>query len=185
MKGRRTDLASTSINSYGHLGVNAPILRRLLKILHEIGAIGVAGSFAACIVLLNKTPTPSLIAYAALRQGIAAIAQWLLLPSLGIVLISGLLSIAANNIYKDAAWAWIKALLGISVFEFTLMTINASARQAAELATLAVSGQSDPAQMAEVLRAERGGLWLLLSLSAANIVLAVWRPRIYRQPQSS
>jgi len=24
---------------------------------------------------------------------------------------------AADNVYKNAAWAWIKALLGISVFE--------------------------------------------------------------------
>jgi len=89
--------------------MTSPILKRLLKILHEIGAIGVVGSFAACIVLLNKTPTPSLIAYATMRQGIAAIAQWLLLPSLGIVLISGLLAMAADNVYKNAAWAWIKA----------------------------------------------------------------------------
>ena len=153
-----------------------PAVRRVLKILHEIGAVGVMGGFAACIVLANATPTPSLIAYATMRQGIAAIAQWLLLPSLGIVLIA----IAANEIYKNAAWAWIKALLGISVFEGTLLTINAGARRAAELATLAVSGQGDPAHLAEVLHAERGGLWLLLSLSAANIVLAVWRPRIYR-----
>ena len=156
---------------------------RILKILHEIGAIGVAGSFAACIVLIAKTPTPSLIAYAAMRQGIAAIAQWLLLPSLGMVLISGLLAIAATNAYKNAAWAWIKALLGISVFEGTLLTINASARRAADLAALAASGHGDAVQLAEVLRTEWGGLWLLLGLSIANVALAVWRPRIYgRQP---
>jgi hypothetical protein len=130
------------------------MLTRALKILHEIGAIGVAGSFAACIVLIAKTPTPSLIAYAAMRQGIAAIAQWLLLPSLGMVLISGLLAIAATNAYKNAAWAWIKALLGISVFEGTLLTINASARHAADLATLAASGHGDAVQLAEVLRTE-------------------------------
>jgi hypothetical protein len=159
------------------------MLTRILKILHEIGAIGVAGSFAACIVLIAKTPTPSLIAYAAMRQGIAAIAQWLLLPSLGLVLISGLLAIAATNAYKNAAWAWVKALLGISVFEGTLLTINASARRAADLAALAASGHGDAVQLAEVLRTEWGGLWLLLGLSVVNVALAVWRPRIYgRQP---
>ena len=145
--------------------------------------MGVAGSFAACIVLIAKTPTPSLIAYAAMRQGIAAIAQWLLLPSLGMVLISGLLAIAATNAYKNAAWAWVKALLGISVFEGTLLTINASARRAADLAALAASGHGDAVQLAEVLRTEWGGLWLLLGLSIGNVALAVWRPRIYgRQP---
>jgi hypothetical protein len=157
------------------------MLKRILKLLHEFGAIGVTGSFAACIVLIAKTPTPTLVAYAAMRQGIAALAQWLLLPSLALVLISGLLAIAADNLYKNAAWAWIKALLGISMFEGTLLTINASARRAAELATLAASGHGDAAQLAQVLRTESGGLWLLLGLSLANIILAVWRPRIFRR----
>jgi hypothetical protein len=157
------------------------MLKKALKILHEIGAIGVTGAFAACIVLIAKTPTQTLTAYAAMRQGIAALTQWLLLPSLTLVLISGLLAIAADNLYKNAAWAWIKALLGISMFEGTLLIINASSRRAAELAALAASGQGDAAQLAQVLRTESGGLWLLLGLSLANIVLAVWRPRIFRR----
>lgn len=153
---------------------------RLIKILHEIGAAGVMGAFAACLVLVMRGPAQPLVAYAAVRQSIAAISQWLLLPSLALVLISGLLSIAVNRAFHNAAWAWIKALLGISVFEGTLVTINASARRAAELATLAANGHADAAQLAQVLRTERGGLWLLLALSLVNIVLAVWRPRLYR-----
>jgi hypothetical protein len=152
----------------------------LIKILHEIGAAGVMGAFAACLVLVARGPAQPLVAYAAVRQSIAAISQWLLLPSLALVLISGLLSIAVNRAFHNAAWAWIKALLGISVFEGTLVTINASARHAAELATMAANGQGDAAQLAQVLRTERGGLWLLMVLSLVNIVLAVWRPRLYR-----
>jgi hypothetical protein len=152
----------------------------LIKILHEIGSAGVMGAFAACLVLVARGPAQPLVAYAAVRQSIAAISQWLLLPSLALVLVSGLMSIAVTRAFHNAAWAWIKALLGISVFEGTLVTINASARRAAELATLAANGQGDAAQLAQVLRTERGGLWLLLALSVANIVLAVWRPRLYR-----
>jgi hypothetical protein len=154
----------------------------LLKILHELGAVGVMGSFAACVVLLLKGPMHPLLAYAALQQSIAVITQWLLVPSLVLVLLSGLLAIAATSAFHNAAWAWIKALLGLAVFEGTLVTVNASARHAAELTALAVSGQPDPAQLAEVLRTEWGGLWLMLVLSLANIVLAVWRPRFYRAP---
>ena len=156
------------------------MLKRLLKLLHEIGAIGVGGSFASCLVLGLKGPTEPLLAYAAVRQSIAAITQWLLLPSLFVVLASGLLAIAVNRAHHDAAWAWVKALLGISMFEGTLLTVNASARRAAESSALAVSGQGDAAQLAELLRTERGGLWVLLALSLANIWLAVWRPRLYR-----
>jgi len=157
-----------------------PSMRKILKFLHEIGAVGVMGSLAACIVLVATAPRHSLVEYAAVRQGIAAITQWLLVPSLGIVLVSGLLAIAFNDAYINAGWAWLKALLGISTFEGTLLTVSASARQAAELSALAASGQGDPAQLAEVLRTEWGGLWIILAVSVANIVLAVWRPRFVR-----
>ena len=158
-------------------------MRKLLKLLHELGAVGVVGSFATCLVLLAGAPAPtrSLIAYAAVRQDIASIAKWLLIPSLALVLISGLLAIAANDGYKNAAWAWIKALLGISMFEGTLLTVGASTRRAAELSALALSGRGDSAELAQILRTESGGLWLLLGLSIVNIILAVWRPRFYRR----
>lgn len=154
---------------------------RFLKALHQVGGIGLAGSLAACIVLVATAPTDSLAGFAAVRQGIAAISQWLLVPPLAIVLVSGLLAIAANRAYHDAGWAWIKALLGILMFEGTLITISASARRAAELSSLAAAGEGDPAQLAEVLRTEWGSLWLILGLSIANVLLAVWRPRILRR----
>jgi hypothetical protein len=34
--------------------------------------------------------------------------------------------------------------------------------------------------MARVLHTEWGGLWILMAVSAVNIVLAVWRPRLVR-----
>jgi len=156
------------------------MLGRSLKWLHEIGAIGTLGSFAACIVLLATAPTTSPVAFAAVMQGIAAIAKWLLVPSLAIVLLSGLLAIAATEAYMNAAWAWVKALLGIGVFEGTLLTVGSGAQHAAELSTLAVSGSGDPAQLAQILRSEWGGLWIQVALALVNIVLAVWRPRLYR-----
>jgi hypothetical protein len=161
------------------------MLGKSLKALHEIGAIGSVGGFAASIVLLATAPTTSPLAFAAVLQGIASISKWLLVPSLAIVLISGLLAIAATEAYKNAAWAWVKALLGIGTFEGTLITVGSSARRAAELSALAVSGRGDPAQLAQVLRTEWGGLWILSALALINIGLAVWRPRLYRRPASS
>ncbi len=156
-------------------------LQRLLKALHELGSIGVVGSFAACIVIrVTAPPRQSLSAYAAASHAIAAICQWLLVPSLAAALLSGLLAIAANRAFINAGWAWVKALLGISMFEGTLLTVSASARHAADLSALAAAGSPDPVQLAEVLRTEWGGLWILLTLSIANIVLGVWRPRFSR-----
>jgi hypothetical protein len=142
--------------------------------------MGVLGSFAACIVLLINAPNDSLISYAAVMQGVASISRWLLVPSLAMVLISGLLAIAANESYKNAGWAWVKALLGLSTFEGTLLTVGASARRAAELSSMAVTGRGDSIELAQVIRTEWGGLWVLSALAVVNIVLAVWRPRLYR-----
>lgn len=140
------------------------MLQRLIKILHEIGAAGVLGCFAACIVLIATAPTQSPVAYAAVRAGIAAIMRWLLVPSLAAVLVSGLLAIAANRAYANAGWAWVKALLGVTMFEGTLLTVGAGAQLA---------------------HGEWSTLWLLLALSLANVVLAVWRPRFRRESSSN
>jgi hypothetical protein len=86
----------------------------------------------------------------------AAITRWLLVPSL---------------------------LPGLEMFEGTLLTVQSSAARAAEIAALAASsGHSDPAQLDPLLRTEWAGLWTMLVLSFANIVLAIWRPRIRRKP---
>lgn len=161
------------------------MLGKLLKSVHEVGAIGTLGSLAACIVLLATAPTTSPPAFAAVLQGIASISKWLLVPSLVIVLISGLLAIAANEAYKNAAWAWVKALLGVGTFEGTLLTVGSSARQAAEISALAASGHGDPDYLAQVLRTEWGGLWILAALAVVNIVLAVWRPKLHRRTSNA
>ncbi len=155
------------------------MINRLLKALHEVGAVGVMGSLATVLLLSSTAPTDSLAGYAAVRRGIALISQWLLVPSLGLTLVSGLLAIAATPAYQNAAWAWVKALFGIGMFEGILVTVGGSARRAADLSALAATGQGDPALLAQVLRTERGALWLMLSLSLLNIILAVWRPRLF------
>ena len=153
-------------------------LTRSLKVLHTVGAVGTLGSLAAVLVLVLTTPAEPVVAYAAIRVGIASISRIVLVPSLAVVLFSGLLALAANRSYIDAGWAWIKAVLGLAMFEGTLVSVAGSARRAAELATLAASGSPDPVALAEAIRTERGGLWLMIALSMANIVLGIWRPRL-------
>ena len=85
-------------------------VRRTLKALHEIAAIGVGGGLAACLVVGATANAASPQDLSAARQAIAAIARYLLVPSLAAVLITGLLAIAATPAYRDAGWAWLKAL---------------------------------------------------------------------------
>ena len=157
--------------------------RRAVKLLPELGAVGVMGALGAGLVLSLTAPPPgeALAEYAAVRQGIAAINRWLLLPSLVLVLLSGLLAIAATRAYMDAGWPWLKALSTVAMFEGTLLTVHSSGRKAAEIATLAASsGEPDLAALEPLLRTEWIGGWTILALSLGNILLAVWRPRLRR-----
>lgn len=147
--------------------------RRTLKALHEISAIGVGGGLAACLIInlmAAGAPSPE---FAAARQAIAAIAKYLLVPSLAVVLVSGLLAIAATHAFHEAAWAWAKALLGLSVFEATLVTVGASRTQAG-----LVAASADPTLLGSLMHSERNTLWLLIALSVVNVLLAVWRPKV-------
>ncbi len=153
-------------------------MRRLMKLLHEIGGIGMAGALAAHLVLVVVTPTAPVTDYAAVRQAILAITQWMLLPSLLLVLFCGLMAMAVHPPFHNARWVWAKALTGVGLLEGTLVTIQSTSRQLAEVSARAAAGQPDPQQLAELQRTEWIGLWTILLLCLLNVVLGVMRPRL-------
>ena len=158
-------------------------MRKLLKFLHTLAAIGMIGALAAHITLLTLMPEPdSLVEYATLRQGIGAIARYLLLPSLALVLISGLLAMAFSGNYYKAGWAWAKLGLGVVCFEGTLLTVQGPAQQAAEASLRALEGSLDTRDIEAMVRGEWASLWVILGIALINVVLAIWRPRFSRAP---
>src|SRR6056297_2520311 len=146
-------------------------MRRLLKFLHTMSTIGITGGLAAyMLVLATAPPVESLEAYAAMRESLAMLSKWLIMPSMLIVVLSGLLAIAAHFPFAEA-------LAGILVFESTLMAIDGPAQRAAELSEKALGGEIAPAELAGLVSDEWGAWWILLALFTANVVLAIWRPR--------
>jgi hypothetical protein len=100
-----------------------------------------------------------------------------------LTVLSGLLGIAAHLPFSEAPWVWLKALLGVVVFEATLQ-LQSYARGTAQVAGELAAGEGDPALL-EVLKRSLGlALWVLLLVSLAQVVLGVWRPRI-RLPGSA
>src|SRR5215475_11096370 len=96
-----------------------PHIRRLMKFLHTMGAIGLMGAMVCLVVLLAWTPSPaSLAEYALIRGAMGSIATWVFMPSLALTLVAGLLAIGVNRAFHNAGWAWIKLATGILVFEW-------------------------------------------------------------------
>jgi uncharacterized membrane protein len=157
-------------------------MRRLVKFLHTIGAIGMMGAMASFLVLLSFLPEPSSLAeYARIRLAMAGISNWIFLPSLVLTLISGLLAIAVTRAYQDVGWVWVKLASGISVFEGGLTAVHGAMGREAALSTQALSQGIDPAKLGASLDSEWGVLWVMMAVSAANVAFGVWRPRFRRK----
>ncbi len=155
-------------------------MRRLLKFLHTMGAIGMLGSMA-CLLVLSNIATPAFLTeYTAVRGAMAAIAKLIFMPSLTLTLIAGLLAVAVSRAFQDAGWAWAKLVSGVLLFEYGLIGIEGPMRLEAERSAAALAGKGDPVTLAASLGAERSTLWILAAVATANVLLGVWRPRLMR-----
>ncbi len=158
------------------------MMRRFVKFLHSMGAIGLMGAMAALIILLVLVPdTDELAAYARHREIMGKIAEWLLLPSLALVLVSGLWSMALTNGFINAGWVWLKLIMGVLVFKGVLLSIQGPAEGEAKLSAAVLAGDADPGLLGMRLGEEWGVLWVMMAISVANIVLAIWRPRFSKE----
>ena len=158
-------------------------MRRLLKFLHTIGAIGLMGAMACLLVLLGfaslQQPLP---AYALLTAAMSRIATWIYLPSMAITLMAGLASIGVNRVFHNAGWAWAELATGVLMFEWSFAGVVQPLQSEAERTAAAVLGTVDPATLAAAVAPTRNSIWVLLGVAAANVVLGVWRPRLTRLP---
>jgi hypothetical protein len=159
--------------------------KRVLKVLHLLSSMGLAGALVVHMVLLATASPDSLEDYALVRRNIDLVCQWVLVPSLMVALVSGFFAIAVHPPFTDGIWVWTKALMGLPMFEGTLMTIASLSERAAELSAKAAAGTVDPAVVAAAVAREWNGLWMILSLAIAQTVLGVWRPRRFRRRVAS
>ena len=156
-------------------------MRKALKFLHTLASCGIIGALLAYMIILLNAPQATAIAYAEMRATIQALCSYLLLPSLAVVLVSGLLAMAAHRPFQELRWVWIKALLGISMFEATLAIVQSKANYAAKISAEIAEGEPRAQDLARALEYEWYSLAAILALSVANVVLGVWRPALKRR----
>ncbi len=156
-------------------------MRRLLKFLHTIGAIGLMGAMACILVMSANLPDPEtqLAEYAAVREVMRAVSQMVLTPSIGLTIVAGLFSMAATPAFHSAGWALAKLATGVIMFEWSLIAIDGPMRREAAMSAEAVTGASTAALGADG-QSITLSIWLLLLIAALNVGLGVWRPRFRR-----
>jgi hypothetical protein len=153
-------------------------MRRLVKFLHSMGAIGLMGSMASLMVLMHEVPpTSALAGYALIYGAMAKIVGWIFLPSLALTLMPGLLAIGITPAFHNAGWAWAKLATGVLVFEGCLVDIVGPIQEEARRSASALAGHLDPSTLAGAASGVRGSLWVMMVVATANVVLAIWRPR--------
>ena len=151
-------------------------MRRLVKLLHTIGAAGLMGAAAALIVVLISAPASFTAGeYGPVLTAVAKIAAWIIGPSMVLTVVSGLLSMAVHPPFRDAGWAWVKTATGLLILQATAHLLGAL-----DEATKEGAGDSDLASAARLLEGEVNTLWVLLGVSAANVALGIWRPRLMK-----
>lgn len=158
-------------------------MRKTLKFLHTLGASAYVGALLAYAVVLTYAPQGTPRAYADMRATIDVICSSILVPSLGLVLVAGLLAMAAHKPFLDLRWVWVKAALGVGTFEGTLVVVSGRARGAAELAADVAASKAEPATLSSVIASEWVGLAVVGALAVANIALGVWRPVLRRSTE--
>ena len=162
-------------------------MKRFLKLMHWAGAIAVLGGMVIMMLLVATAPDAStdLAGYAAVRQSLATLANWVIVPGLGVALFSGLMGMAIHPPFHSAGWALTKALSGLVLFESSLATIVAPADEAAELTARAVAGEIDQAAMMAGINDIWGAWWVLLAIAVLNVVLGIWRPKFRRRVEEA
>ena len=156
-------------------------MRQTVKFLHTLSSCGLIGALVAYLLVLWKGPQDSAVQYADLREIISLIARYILVPSLGISLVSGLLSMMVHKPYQQKRWAWAKAFLGLAMFESTLAITQAKAIDAAEFAArIAKNDNAAAAQelLSEAIQSEWNVLFAILAISAVQTALGIWRPKL-------
>ena len=149
-------------------------MRRALKFLHTLGALGLMGAASSLLVLLSFAPPASFADHPLMHEAMAKIAAWIFLPALALTLVAGLLAIAANPAFHNAGWVWAKAATGILIFAGGLHALAPIQEEAGRSADARAAGMNPATGSAG---SEQGALWVLLAVATANVALGVWRPR--------
>ena len=153
-------------------------MRKVLKFCHHLSSCGMAAGLIGYAFLLLKAPQSTPAEVATLRAMIAQLANYAIVPSLGLALVSGLLAIVVHRPFQDLRWVWVKALIGMVLFESTLAIIQSKANDGAVIAAAIAEGKGAREDLQLILSTEWTALCAISALVVASIAIGTWRPAL-------
>ena len=153
-------------------------MRKVLKFCHHLSSCGMAAGLIGYAFLLLKAPQETPAQVAALRTMIAQLANYAIVPSLGLALVSGLLAIVVHRPFQDLRWVWVKALIGMVLFESTLAIVQSKANDGALIAAALVEGKGAREDLQLIVASEWTALYAISTLVIASTAIGTWRPAL-------
>jgi hypothetical protein len=153
-------------------------MRWLLKFCHHLSSCGMAAGLIGYAFLLLKAPQETSAQVAELRMMVSQLANYVLVPSLGLALVSGLLAIVVHRPFQENRWVWVKALIGLTLFESTLAIVQSKANDGALIAAQLADGKGAREDLQVIVASEWTALYAITALVIASIALGTWRPAL-------
>lgn len=156
--------------------------KNLVKLLHYASLVGLAGGIIVSLVLADTIDATSPSATAGMHAAIALICGGVIVPSLVMMLLSGMLLVVARPRLIGARWVWVKAVLGLATGAVILLALQPAVKAAASMAATGALGDAPLGPLANVVASEHAAAWWTLGLVVAAMIIAVWRPRLGAPP---
>ena len=154
--------------------------KNLIKLLHYASLVGLAGGILVSLVLADTVDATSPSATASIHAAIALICGAVIVPSMIVMLLTGMLLVVAKPHLIGARWVWVKAVLGLVTGAVILLALQPAVNAAASISATGALGEAAPGPLANVVASEHAAAWWTLGLVLIAMVIAVWRPRFGR-----
>lgn len=152
-------------------------MARLFRFLHVLATIGLVGSLAALLAMVTGVSRLPADQALATHQALAWTLCRVTLPSVALLWLTGLLSIAVRTAFLEMGWVWVKLILGMAMTGVVFIVLwpgsDVVAEQAAQSATADRRALFSPAFDREIV-------WTSITIFLGTVATAfgIWRPRV-------
>jgi hypothetical protein len=154
---------------------------RLVKLLHYLGLVGIAGGIVVSLLLVDTIDATSPSGAASMRTAIGLIASAVVVPSLVVLLLTGMLLVVARPHLIGARWVWAKAALGLTLGGVVLLALQPAVLAAAAMARDGALGERAIGSLQDVVAREHTAAIAALAIIVISMIVAIWRPRFGRR----